>query len=276
MEAKKIFAFILALILGAAVPSFAQLIPRSGGGGGGGGGGGDASAANQATQITALPLEDAPHTTGDRGSFSLGVIHTGLGNVGAIGDYSQFSTDLAGRQFNIPMTTGNTGIADQLGKREDGATSNADTGVSAMQVRRDTLIADASVSTDGDFLHSFTDNRGARWTHNDPVDAQLDLQIAESVTANGTNINVSGVNMVLVHVTNDATWNRTGNISFEGSFGGGPLSDVRSLPYVQWQNDAATDPTEFRGRSGSAVLNAVNNNQMGYWVDVRGFQNFRA
>ena len=107
MKINKILPYILSLALLAAIPAQGQIIPRSGGGGGGGGGG-DASAANQATQITALPLEDAPHTTGDRGSFSLGVIHTGLGNVGAIGDYSQFSTDLAGRQYNIPMVTANT------------------------------------------------------------------------------------------------------------------------------------------------------------------------
>lgn len=110
----------------------------------------------------------------------------------------------------------------------------------------------------------------------DFTDAQLDLQVAASVTADGTSIDVSGVNMVLVHATNDATWNRTGNISFEGALGGGPLSDVRSLPYIQWQNDAASDPTQFRSRQGSVVLNTVNNNQMGYWVDVRGFQTFRA
>lgn len=135
MKINKILPYILSLALLAAIPAQGQIIPRSGGGGGGGGGG-DASAANQATQITALPLEDAPHTTGDRGSFSLGVIHTGLGNVGAIGDYSQFSTDLAGRQYNIPMVTANTAIATQLGKLEDATAASGDAGVAALGVAR--------------------------------------------------------------------------------------------------------------------------------------------
>lgn len=144
---KKFIAYAIALILLTATPALSQIIPR-GGGGGGGGGGGDASAANQATQITALPLEDAPHTTGDRGSFSLGVIHTGLGNVGAIGDYSQFSTDLAGRQYNIPMVTANTAIGNQLGKLEDVLHATGDAGVPALVIRNSATTPTAITGLD--------------------------------------------------------------------------------------------------------------------------------
>jgi len=144
---KNFIAYIVAAILFTAAPALGQIIPR-GGGGGGGGGGGDASAANQATQITALPLEDAPHTTGDRGSFSLGVIHTGLGNVGAIGDYSQFSTDLAGRQYNIPMITANTAIANQLGKQEGVLHADGDAGVPALVIRNSATTPTAITGLD--------------------------------------------------------------------------------------------------------------------------------
>jgi hypothetical protein len=183
--------------------------------GGGGGGGGDASAANQATQITALPLEDS-------------------------------------------------------------ASADAQRGTAVMRVRKDTLVADGEVSTDGDYLFSFTDNRGAGWVHNDPVDAQLELHAAASVTGDGTTIDVSGVNMVLVHATASAGWDRSSTISFQGALGGGALSAFRILPYIEFQNATGSATTVPIGRfSTAAVIAAVASTQQGYLVDVRGFQTFK-
>ncbi len=210
---KKLLSYILALALFAS-PAYGQIIPRSGGAGGGGGGGGDASAANQTTQIGALPLEDTASGTGDRGT----AVH---------------------------------------------------------HVRRDTLIADASVDADGDYTHSFVDNRGARWVHNDPKDAQLDLQVAASTTGNGTTIDVSGVNLLFVHAESDGSWNRTGSLFLEGFMGGGGISEPRELPYIEWQTSSAADRPV--GRTGGAItLNANPSTHTGWWVDVRGFQGFRA
>lgn len=457
MNGRRLISYILAMTLFAA-PAFGQIIPRSGGGGGGGGGGGDASAANQTTQIGALPLEDALHVSGDRGSFSLGVenddqailstgdkaytpfgvtargqvinipmlttsipdtnqlgkqdssahintdvgvpamslanegqtqlstsdnqyqmtaadregnqsvvllnslapyaagrqvshledvahgsgdagipswgvIHTGLGTVGAIGDYSQFSTDLAGRQYNIPMVTPNTAITSQLGKREDALHVSTDAGVAALfknqasfsvdagdgdydvpvvstggriitvpsfdssvtdrvaqiedfphggssagftvhQVRQDTPQSGGGVSASGDFMTFQGDDMGRLWTHNDPVDAQLDLQVAASATGNGTQIDVSGVNLILVHSTTDGAWDRAATLSLEAFMGGG-ISEPRLMPHVAFQAGGGISNPIGR-RLNAPTLNANTNTHEGYLVDVRGFQGFRA
>lgn len=268
MNGRRLFSYILAITLFAA-PAFGQIIPRSGGGGGAGGGG-DASAANQATQITALPLEDDPHTTGERGSFSLGVIHTGLGNVGAIGDYSQFSTDLAGRQFNIPMTTGNTGITDQLGKREDGATSNGDTGISAMRVRRDVLIGDADVSGDGDFLHSFSDNTGATWVRNATVTKELFA--AASASGSSTVVDTAGYTMGMIHFTTSGTWDRQGTFLINQSIGS--TSPFKPAVGALEVRQASGVPTQVWQHVDTQAVNigAVVDRVRGYMINLMGFQ----
>ncbi len=211
---KKLLSYILALALFASFPANAQIIPR-GGGAGGGGGGGDASAANQSTQISALPLEDTVSADADR-------LH---------------------------------GIA---------------------HVRRDALVADGGVTADGDYMHAYADNRGAKWVHNDPKDAQLDLHVAASTSGDGTTIDVSGVNLILIHATQTGDWNRTGNLSFEGALGGGPLSEFRLIPHLALQNVGGTAADHPIGRYAVVTLPSQASNQMGWLVDVRGFQTFKA
>ncbi len=150
MNGRKIIGYILAITLFAA-PAFGQIIPRAGGGGGGGGGGGDASAANQATQISALPLEDTVHTTGDRGSFILGIMNEGGATFGTVdGDYTGIATDRFLHLINAPVHS--TGIAAplQISKREDLAHFSNDAGIPAWAVRNDNA-GTTFTATDGDY-----------------------------------------------------------------------------------------------------------------------------
>ncbi len=134
MNGKRLLSYILALVLFTAAPALGQIIPR-GGGGGGGGGGGDASAANQTTQIGALPLEDAAHVTGDRGSFSLGVENADLALFTAGDkDYTPFAVTARGQPITVPMLSTEIADTNQLGKQDSSAHINTDVGVPSMSL----------------------------------------------------------------------------------------------------------------------------------------------
>jgi hypothetical protein len=134
VNGKRLLSYIVALVLFTAAPALGQIIPR-GGGGGGGGGGGDASAANQTTQIGALPLEDAAHVTGDRGSFSLGVENADLALFTAGDkDYTPFAVTARGQPITVPMLSTEIADTNQLGKQDSSAHINTDVGVPSMSL----------------------------------------------------------------------------------------------------------------------------------------------
>jgi hypothetical protein len=113
-------------------------------------------------------LEDAAHASGDAGIMALAVRNDNFSTTfGADGDYSPIGVDNAGR-IGINLLTPGVG-AGHLGKAEDAVHSNADTGVMALAVRRDT--AASSSATDGDYVTVNTDATGRLWTHAGAIDA---------------------------------------------------------------------------------------------------------
>jgi len=144
----RLLSYIVALVLFTAAPALGQIIPR-GGGGGGGGGGGDASAANQTTQIGALPLEDVAHVSGDRGSFSLGVENSDLTAFTAGDkDYTPFGVTSLGQGIGIPMLSGEIATGNQLGKAEGVLHADGDAGVPALVIRNSATTPTAITGLD--------------------------------------------------------------------------------------------------------------------------------
>jgi len=167
-------------------------------------------------------LEDTGHVDNDAGTFVLGVANEGQNQNGADQRYTYISTDRRGNLLAIPWHNNTLTGTETVSAEEDSASADEFAGMKILTIRDDILSANAGVTTDGDYTWARVDNRGAAWTHNDPVDAQLDLQVAASATADGTTIDVSGVNLVLVHVINSGTWDRSGTLIFEGFMGVSP------------------------------------------------------
>jgi len=110
------------------------------------------------------------------------------------------------------------------------------------------------------------------------TDVQLALQVAVSATADGTTIDVSGVNTIMIHAESDATWDRTGTLIFEGFMGASDIPEPRVLPYIEFQETAGNSQTVPVAKyilTGTPLF-ALPITHAGYLVDVRGFQGFRA
>ena len=147
---KKLLSLVFALGLLVAVPVRSQMttmptpMPAAGAGGGG-----DASAANQATQITALPLEDVAHVSGDRGSFSLGVENSDLTAFTAGDkDYTPFGVTSLGQMIGVPMLSGEIATANQLGKAEGVLHVTGDAGIPALVIRNSATTPTAITGLD--------------------------------------------------------------------------------------------------------------------------------
>ncbi len=115
--------------------------------------------------------EDAVHASGDIGVMALAVrADTAVSLAGASGDYIPLIVDSTGRlhcNVSNALLIGDVvpGTAKgNLGKAEDAVHSDGDTGVMALVVRRDTLIA--SAGTTGDYSPMAVDALGALWVRN--------------------------------------------------------------------------------------------------------------
>lgn len=122
--------------------------------------------------------EDAAHTTADVGTMALAVRRdTAAVGSGTDGDYSTLNVNASGRLYTsttidaaIPAGTNNIGDVDvlsvvpgtgatALGKAEDAAAGDGDTGVAILGVRRDS--ASSGVGADGDYAMFSLDSTGA-------------------------------------------------------------------------------------------------------------------
>lgn len=195
---KKFISYLVALMLLAATPALGQIIPR-GGGGGGGGGGGDASAANQATQITALPLEDALAVSGDRGTGVLGVANLALTTRAGDGDYLFPALSTSGVSLSMIVNDTAVGAIRRATDVEDSAPGTGHAGMVVFRERDDVLAAGAGVSTDGDLVYPKSDNFGSGWgalTADDgariPADSTTGLLVNVSAVTPGTAVSELG------------------------------------------------------------------------------------
>lgn len=149
--------------------------------------------------------EDAPHSSGDTGSFALGVRNDAAAvRTSADGDYSPLSTDSAGR-LGISDLGGSISIDDNGGsitvdgtvtatdaKTEDAAHASGDIGSFALGVRND--AAAVRTSADGDYSPLSTDSAGRIGI--------ADLGGSISIDDNGGSLTVDGT----VAATQSGTW----------------------------------------------------------------------
>lgn len=121
--------------------------------------------------------EDAAHTTGDYGSFVMGVRSDAGGSlVSADGDYSPFSIDNAGRL----RVAADLSSAFDFVVAEDSAATSGDNGGFMLSVRRDTV--GAQTSADGDYAEFQTNAVGKLRT----VDISDSAILQQVVTVGGT------------------------------------------------------------------------------------------
>lgn len=222
--------------------------------------------------------EDSPAIDLSLGSYPLTVRQDvdGSSSAGTDGDNAFLFSDSRGflkteiftggdtfdiSAVSLPLPSGAATSALQLADGHNVTVDNA-SGASAVNIQD----GGNSITVDGSL------------TVNPPADVELDLQVAVSATADGTTINVSGVNTVMIHVTNDGSWDRTGSVVFEGFMGASDIPEPRVLPYLEFQSVSDNFQNAPVGRMilTGAPLFALPDTDVAYMVDVRGFQGFRA
>lgn len=91
--------------------------------------------------------------------FRLNVTGISAGTTAGVIVFKQSATTLS-TQTNVSMSSGTTGPT----KAEDAASATGDIGIAAMVIRRDTPVANANVSADGDYTTPAVDNLQKLWT----------------------------------------------------------------------------------------------------------------
>lgn len=144
--------------------------------------------------------EDAPHTSGDIGSFALAVRHdANTSMVSADGDYAPLQVDASGAL----KISGNITTSFTAEHNEDDPATSGDSGIFTLLVRQDTLAV--STSADGDYGAFKSNNLGELYVHDTSVLAQL-------VTANSTLTNIKSDTASIVTSTATTATN-TGTIA---------------------------------------------------------------
>ncbi len=141
--------------------------------------------AGMSTNVTATVetnfdyLEDAAHTTGDRGAFVLAVRNDANAALSGTNlDYTPISVDSAGNPQVDILTVTPGGAAANLGKAEDAAHTTGDTGVFVLGVSNE---ANTALAADGDYIALATDTEGSQRNignrAHDAVDAGAPVKI---------------------------------------------------------------------------------------------------
>lgn len=87
----------------------------------------------------------------------------------------------------------------QLGKAEDAPATTGDTGVFALSVRNDPIVA--STNTNGDYQQISTDANSIVWTHENPSITSTSVSLNMTSTANATVIPCNGAGVVGIQMT---------------------------------------------------------------------------
>lgn len=168
MRINKLLSYVLALVLFAA-PAMAQVIPRSGAGGAAAAGGAtEATLLTRATEATqllildAFPLESTAHTTGDRGSFSLGVVNLLNTSLASGGEYAPRAVTGRGYTITTPSFSSDLTSARQVTKLEDAGHTTGDVGNFILAVRNDNAATNLT-GTNLDYGAFVVDNRGVQF-----------------------------------------------------------------------------------------------------------------
>lgn len=112
----------------------------------------------------ATKLEDAAHSSGDRGDFVLGIVNTSNTTLAADGDYVGFSTDTAGR---LKIAAGSLTIGDvtvgAVTRNEDSAHTSTHAALNTLGlVRQDTA---AGMAADGDYVFGAVDSANRQYVN---------------------------------------------------------------------------------------------------------------
>lgn len=146
------------------------------------------------TQLMGIQVEDTAHVSGDSGVFILGVTNENGTSFGGatVGDYAPIGVDRNGN-VNVILPKAIPGASPGLWavRAEDSASANTDAGVAILSVRRDTPVADAEVSTDGDYAKVIVNNFG--YFYVDPVLRQTPVETTPTVT-NATSFTLVAAN----------------------------------------------------------------------------------
>lgn len=148
-----------------------------------------------------------------------------------------------------------------LGKAEDAASSSGDTLVGIAPIRRDTPVAGANVSTDGDYTNMITSNYGAAWTQC-MFATKADTY---TTTANGTTIDVSARPMIAysIEVKGTGAAATTWDVRLEASLDNTNFSQV--IAHTNADGDGVTKfftgapGLYFRSRCAGLVLGGATN-----------------
>jgi hypothetical protein len=135
-------------------------------------------------------LEDAAHTTGDRGQFMLAVRRDAdTTMVDADGDYAPLQVDENGRL----KVVADIEVVNGFEKLEDAAHADGDVGAYVLSVRQDVLAG--STNTNGDYQSFKTDSVGSLWVRlsegvalDSPNSAFNTEAVAVDATAGGTQL----------------------------------------------------------------------------------------
>jgi len=175
--------------------------------------------------------EDAAHTSGDTGSFALGVRNDAAGTTftSANGDYSPIAVDSAGRigisdlggsisvddnassltvDGTVTVDTITTSVtpgtgATHLGKAEDAAHTTGDVGVMLLSKRTD--VAASSAGTDGDYATINTNSAGDMYVTLDTEIVRISATTAANSATNPIYVQVVSTGVLANEIHNYST-----------------------------------------------------------------------